>query len=60
MKSGDKVQILSPNFTTDLSAPVKVWLDATVIAVRRGRIVVENVYGTRCQVKVGSPCLRAA
>ncbi len=59
MKTGDKVMLHSLNYTTDLSAPVKVWLEGTVVAVRRGRVVVDTVQG-RCQVKIGSASLKAA
>ncbi len=59
MKTGDKVMLQGLNYTTDLSAPVKCWYEGTVIAVRRGKVVVETVLG-RCQVKLGSASLRAA
>lgn len=59
MKTGDTVMLLAPNYTTDLSAPAKAWVQGTVISVRRGRVVVETILG-RCQVKLGATCLRAA
>lgn len=59
MKSGDKVSVLSLNYTTDIKAPAKVWLDGTVVAVRRGRVVVDTING-RSQIKLGSSSLRSA